>query len=67
MAKTDEITFEVLDDGTIRVTTPNLSGPNHKSADELLLMVERLAGGEPNRQKNKQAHTHTQQKQILKH
>lgn len=43
--KTNSIQFEVLADGTITVTTDDLSGPNHASADKLLKQLFELAGG----------------------
>ena len=44
--KTDNIQFEVLADGTISVTTDQISGTNHVSADKLLKNLFELAGGE---------------------
>ncbi len=43
--KTDSIQFEVLTDGTISVTTDQISGTNHVSADRLLKQLFELAGG----------------------
>jgi hypothetical protein len=43
--KTDNIQFEVLADGTISVTTDQISGTNHVSADKLLKQLFELAGG----------------------
>lgn len=44
--KTNDIQFEVLEDGTITVTTDDLSGPNHVSADKLLKNLFELTGGD---------------------
>lgn len=41
----DQITFRILEDGTIRTTTGHMAGANHTSADQLLNMVQKLAGG----------------------
>jgi hypothetical protein len=43
--KTNAIQCEVLEDGTITITTDDLSGPNHVSADKLLKNLFELAGG----------------------
>ena len=45
MAKQNAIQFEILEDGTISITTDDLSGPNHHSADELLAQLAELMGG----------------------
>lgn len=42
----DAIKYEVLADGTISLTTDQVSGPNHMSADKLLATICKLAGGE---------------------
>ena len=44
--KTDSIRIEILEDGTISVTTDKVSGTNHMSADKLLKSIFDLAGGE---------------------
>ncbi|MFA5262215.1 MAG: hypothetical protein WC378_00205 [Opitutaceae bacterium] len=41
-----KIQYEILEDGTITVTTDDLSGPNHVSADRLLKMLADTVGGE---------------------
>jgi hypothetical protein len=43
--KTNTIKVEILEDGTISVTTDDLAGPNHRSADELLDQLADLTGG----------------------
>ena len=42
----DMITYEILEDGTISVTTDQISGVNHVSADRLLKQLFELVGGE---------------------
>jgi hypothetical protein len=37
---------EILDDGTVKVETGDLSGPLHQKADEFLAMMAKLLGGE---------------------
>lgn len=57
----DIIKIEVLEDGTISVTTDKISGTNHVSAEEFLNEVEKLAGGtrETQKRKSKFAHVHS--------
>ena len=40
-----EMHLTILDDGTISITTGNLAGEHHASADEFIKLVEKLAGG----------------------
>ena len=56
--KDDVLNIEILPDGTIKLTTDAVSGANHKSADELLAFVAKLAGGERTVSKRKEAHGH---------
>lgn len=41
----DRIRIEILEDGTLSIDTDAISGPNHKSADELLDSLEEIMGG----------------------
>lgn len=43
--KQDNMKFEILEDGTISLTTDEVSGANHFSADELLKELGSLVGG----------------------
>ena len=53
------ISYEIMDDGMIRIETDDLSGKNHQSADELLESLGLLLGGEvTKRSKRTQVHTH---------
>ena len=54
----DKMTMEILDDGTITVTTDGVSGKNHKSADEFLEMLEDMTGGGRTTKKRAKAHKH---------
>lgn len=56
--KPDEITITILEDGTIRMETDNISGPNHLNAEQFLAQVGRLAGGETKSTRKSAAHTH---------
>lgn len=41
----DNIKITILDDGTIKVETDKISGPNHLNAEQFLREMSRLAGG----------------------
>ncbi len=57
--KEDTLEIEILDDGTIKVTSPKISAANHMNADQLLGFIAKLAGGETKIEKRiKSAHTH---------
>lgn len=58
MQKPDELKIEVLEDGTIRVESDEISGVNHLSAEAFLRYVSQLAGSPPEI-KHKQGHTHS--------
>jgi hypothetical protein len=42
----DTIKFKIEEDGTISITTDEVSGTNHMSADKLLKRIFELAGGD---------------------
>lgn len=52
----DQIEIEILADGTIKITTDQISPANHLSADNLLREIERLAGGQTTKTKNRHGH-----------
>ena len=57
----DTMKIEILQDGTISITTDKISGTNHVSAEEFLRGVEKLSGGtrETQKRKSKFAHSHS--------
>ena len=55
----DQIQFEILADGTISVTTDQVSGQNHVSADQLLKQLDEVCGGPVTIKKRPKGHTHT--------
>lgn len=59
MFKSDTIQIEVLEDGTIKVTTDPISGANHANAEQFLAFMSTLAGGETTRVKRGDAHSHS--------
>jgi hypothetical protein len=54
----DEITIEILADGTIKSTTNPVSPANHQSAEAFMNELARLTGGEATRTKRGHRHTH---------
>lgn len=58
----DKMNIEILEDGTISVKTDKVSGTNHKSADEFMSDIEKLAGGTRETQKKRQTNVHATSK-----
>lgn len=58
MANQSQIKFEILEDGTISITTDDLAGPNHHSADELLKQLGETLGGTVDVKKRNRFHVH---------
>lgn len=58
MGKLDTLKIEILDDGTIKVETDDLSGPNHLNAEQLLGMLARELGGQTTKVRKNPTHTH---------
>jgi hypothetical protein len=54
----DKIQIEILEDGTIKVITDPISGPNHVSAEAFLRQMAQLAGGTTTRERRKDVHRH---------
>ena len=63
----DKIEIEILEDGTIKITTDNISPANHLSADQFLREIERLAGGSVTKQKNRRAGQHVHRHAGVEH
>lgn len=64
--KEDTLTIEILDDGTIKVVTDQISPANHLSADQFLKFLAELAGGETTRNRNRHAHAHQHEHEHVK-
>jgi hypothetical protein len=45
MMNDDTIKISILPDGTIKIETDKISGPNHLSAEKFVKAVQELAGG----------------------
>lgn len=56
--KQDNIQFEILEDGTVSITTDQISGPNHHSADDLLKQLGDVLGGTVSIKKRNRFHVH---------
>lgn len=57
----DRMTFSIAEDGTIKIETDSMEGPNHRNADELVGAVAKLAGGKTavrHRPGHRHEHTH---------
>jgi len=54
----DAIEVEILPDGTVKVTTDAVSGPNHMNAESLLRDMALALGGAVDRQRRKEMHHH---------
>ena len=53
------IMFEILEDGTISITTGSFGKTVHQSADDFLADIEKLLGGTKTVKKIKHKHQHT--------
>lgn len=64
----DALKITILEDGTIKTETDQISAANHQSAEAFLKDVTALAGGQMERKRRQQQaqhhhHTHQEQKQ----
>lgn len=55
----DEMEIEILEDGTIKLTTGVVGPANHRNADELLVFLAKLMGGDRKVARRKEAHAHS--------
>ena len=58
MANGDTIDIEILDDGTVKITTGAISAPNHKNADEMIRAIQAAVGGDVTTERRRSTHTH---------
>jgi hypothetical protein len=56
----DKVKIEILDDGSIKMTTDKVSAANHLSAEGIIREIAKLAGGEVTRKAREgyQQHSH---------
>lgn len=60
----DQVAITILEDGTIKMETDKISGPNHLSAENFLREVSKLAGGETTTRKRQAVIQQNQQNSI---
>lgn len=53
-----KIIVDVLEDGTVRSVTGDLSGPQHQAADGFMQYLAQLLGGSVDEQRLAQGHEH---------
>ena len=54
----DQLKIEILEDGTIKTTSDDVSAANHDTAEQFLRAMARLAGGETVREDRKDIKGH---------
>lgn len=54
----DVMEIEILEDGTIKISTDKVSMPNHANAEGLIREMVTQAGGEVDRKRKGGAHVH---------
>lgn len=64
----DTINLEILEDGTVRISTDKISAGNHRQADEVLAAIDALlAGAVETKHKHGHTHNHTHTHNHVKH
>jgi len=64
----DTIKYEILEDGTVTITTDAIGRQNHHSADQLLKELAKTLGGPVDvKRRRKHAHVHAHGQQRLEH
>ena len=62
MPSQDMLDIEILADGTIKVSSDEISGPNHLNAEQFLKFLSQKLGGQVDRTRKTQGqHQHRQQ------
>jgi hypothetical protein len=64
---TDTLKITILEDGTIKVETDQISQANHRSADEVVKLLGTLMGGEITIDQHHPGHSHQGQAQSHHH
>ena len=55
----DRMKINILPDGSIKITTDEISMPNHTNAEALITQIIETAGGDATRVSNTEIHTHS--------
>lgn len=67
MPNDDILDVEILEDGTVKITTSKVSAANHMAADQMLTYLARLTGGETTvTKRTKSVHSHAHEKETNK-
>lgn len=67
MATEKKLTVTSLEDGTLKIETGDLSGTEHKSAEDFIKLLSTMLGGEMQKEKLPHSHTHTRTHQHKSH
>lgn len=67
MFKEDILTVEVLPDGTLKISTDEVSAANHSSAEDLLKALESTLGAPAERKRRKGGKVHSHQGVLHSH
>lgn len=59
MLKNDELKFEILEDGTVKIETDKIGSANHASAERLIATIAKLLGGPTETIRKREGHTHS--------
>lgn len=63
----DEMTIEILPDGTIKTETSKISGPNHSNAENFARFLADKTGGASTRTRRGHHHDHVHEHEHEKH
>lgn len=61
----DRMEIEILDDGSIKVSTDQISGPNHMNAEALQRFLAESMGGKVEKVRKGHAHKHSHSKETI--
>jgi hypothetical protein len=56
--ETSELDITILEDGTVKIETGSVGGPEHMAAEKMLVWITEQLGGEAVREKLVQSHHH---------
>ena len=54
----DNLTVEIMEDGTIKTTTSAVSAGNHQNAEQFIAAMSLLAGGDTTRRRRSRSQAH---------
>lgn len=59
MTKNDEIRFTILEDGSVKWETDEISPANHATAERATAGIAKLLGGQSSQVRKRHGHTHS--------